>query len=115
DCLGDHAATAAPCSDIARHLVVLSAISCLFSFLFFFYCHRDPRDLHSFPTRRSSDLFLITGEATNIAARLQQAAEPWAILASDRSEEHTSEFQSPYDLVCRLLLEKKKRTVCPPD
>src|SRR5207248_6351630 len=26
----------------------------------------------------------------------------------DRSEEHTSELQSPYDLVCRLLLEKKK-------
>src|SRR5207248_9853804 len=28
---------------------------------------------------------------------------------SARSEEHTSELQSPYDLVCRLLLEKKKR------
>src|SRR5437867_4964087 len=26
-----------------------------------------------------------------------------------RSEEHTSELQSPYDLVCRLLLEKKKK------
>src|SRR5437867_6476996 len=26
----------------------------------------------------------------------------------DKSEEHTSELQSPYDLVCRLLLEKKK-------
>src|SRR5207248_2614882 len=26
-----------------------------------------------------------------------------------RSEEHTSELQSPYDLVCRLLLEKKNR------
>src|SRR5438094_7188130 len=29
-------------------------------------------------------------------------------LARKRSEEHTSELQSPYDLVCRLLLEKKK-------
>src|SRR5438094_4177080 len=29
-----------------------------------------------------------------------------------RSEEHTSELQSPYDLVCRLLLEKKKITRC---
>src|SRR5437867_8618108 len=29
-------------------------------------------------------------------------------LAAARSEEHTSELQSPYDLVCRLLLEKKK-------
>src|SRR5437867_1379127 len=28
-----------------------------------------------------------------------------------RSEEHTSELQSPYDLVCRLLLEKKKKNV----
>src|SRR5207248_3606695 len=27
----------------------------------------------------------------------------------NRSEEHTSELQSPYDLVCRLLLEKKKK------
>src|SRR5438094_8519660 len=29
--------------------------------------------------------------------------------AQTRSEEHTSELQSPYDLVCRLLLEKKKK------
>src|SRR5438094_3243012 len=29
--------------------------------------------------------------------------------AINRSEEHTSELQSPYDLVCRLLLEKKKK------
>src|SRR5690348_18011007 len=31
-------------------------------------------------------------------------------LASQRSEEHTSELQSPVHLVCRLLLEKKKQT-----
>src|SRR5437867_10138740 len=31
------------------------------------------------------------------------------IACSMRSEEHTSELQSPYDLVCRLLLEKKKK------
>src|SRR5207249_6214995 len=30
---------------------------------------------------------------------------------SGRSEEHTSELQSRFDLVCRLLLEKKKKTV----
>src|SRR5256885_8120832 len=29
---------------------------------------------------------------------------------ADRSEEHTSELQSPCNLVCRLLLEKKKQT-----
>src|SRR6266516_5197242 len=28
-----------------------------------------------------------------------------------RSEEHTSELQSPYDFVCRLLLEKKKNKI----
>src|SRR5207248_8987362 len=31
-----------------------------------------------------------------------------ALARGERSEEHTSELQSPYDLVCRLLLEKKK-------
>src|SRR5438876_4740807 len=30
---------------------------------------------------------------------------------SGRSEEHTSELQSPVHLVCRLLLEKKKKTI----
>src|SRR5438094_7311505 len=36
-----------------------------------------------------------------------------AIFADEiaRSEEHTSELQSPYDLVCRLLLEKKKKKI----
>src|SRR5207249_11641223 len=31
------------------------------------------------------------------------------IILDDRSEEHTSELQSRFDLVCRLLLEKKKK------
>src|SRR5256885_8691174 len=31
-----------------------------------------------------------------------------------RSEEHTSELQSPCNLVCRLLLEKKKKNISPP-
>src|SRR2546421_1804130 len=31
------------------------------------------------------------------------------VCSSDRSEEHTSELQSRSDLVCRLLLEKKKK------
>src|SRR2546426_4279871 len=33
---------------------------------------------------------------------------------ANRSEEHTSELQSPCNLVCRLLLEKKKRRRRPP-
>src|SRR2546423_14371859 len=36
----------------------------------------------------------------------------WTRRASDRSEEHTSELQSLAYLVCRLLLEKKKKNSC---
>src|SRR5690348_17496029 len=35
-----------------------------------------------------------------------------AVRRRTRSEEHTSELQSPVHLVCRLLLEKKKKTQC---
>src|SRR5207248_4316059 len=38
--------------------------------------------------------------------RVRAASHPKSV-ADQRSEEHTSELQSPYDLVCRLLLEKK--------
>src|SRR3712207_8930566 len=38
------------------------------------------------------------------------ASPGWAILVGRRSEEHTSELQSRQYLVCRLLLEKKKKT-----
>src|SRR5256885_11189976 len=38
------------------------------------------------------------------------AVQRWT---SARSEEHTSELQSPCNLVCRLLLEKKKRRLIP--
>src|SRR2546426_1232102 len=34
---------------------------------------------------------------------------------NERSEEHTSELQSPCNLVCRLLLEKKKKTITRPN
>src|SRR3989454_10534214 len=37
------------------------------------------------------------------------ASDPAAPALADRSEEHTSELQSPCNLVCRLLLEKKKK------
>src|SRR5438034_7150056 len=36
---------------------------------------------------------------------------PWNVAAIVRSEEHTSELQSHSELVCRLLLEKKKQSV----
>src|SRR5437763_11651270 len=58
---------------------------------------------HSFPTRRSSDLPSEKFGTHSISfSMLNRAA--WA-----RSEEHTSELQSPMYLVCRLLLEKKKK------
>src|SRR5438094_4086440 len=50
--------------------------------------------------------------AVLLVARVSIESTPWhrsAIPRVRRSEEHTSELQSPYDLVCRLLLEKKKK------
>src|SRR5260221_5839345 len=48
--------------------------------------------------------------AGGLAAALWELAQPGqtADLVARRSEEHTSELQSHSDLVCRLLLEKKK-------
>src|SRR2546426_7651227 len=44
-----------------------------------------------------------------IAARVRVTARRiWVCYSGARSEEHTSELQSPCNLVCRLLLEKKK-------
>src|SRR2546430_13516910 len=45
-----------------------------------------------------------------IAAAVGFAGTAWAQGAAARSEEHTSELQSQSNLVCRLLLEKKKKT-----
>src|SRR5690606_41745790 len=109
----------------------------LTSALLLFVWHDTTRALHSFPTRRSSDL-PANGPAAIIAARRYvkypeeshggfnnlewaQRIYDWmkynrTILSSgrvfehlDRSEEHTSELQSRENLVCRLLLEKKKK------
>src|SRR5437868_11094579 len=38
-------------------------------------------------------------------------SSPWCCCAGCRSEEHTSELQSRFELVCRLLLEKKKTQI----
>src|SRR5207249_11665363 len=87
-------------------------------YIFFFSCDADHRDLHSFPTRRSSDLGSEQDPAA-LLARVDLALEVYAgqelllhrLRGRDlhRSEEHTSELQSRFDLVCRLLLEKKKK------
>src|SRR5205814_10095375 len=93
--------------------------------------HCTPRALHSFPTRRSSDLsradrhvrravaaVRCRGEGS-LSRELAGAADHCrrthaargagdAGRGESRSEEHTSELQSLRHLVCRLLLEKKK-------
>src|SRR3989475_9395677 len=40
-----------------------------------------------------------------------QAGLSWRVILHKRSEEHTSELQSQSNLVCRLLLEKKKKKI----
>src|SRR5699024_12773334 len=84
------------------------------------------RDLHSFPTRRSSDLKCVPRVPNQPISSMPWPCKPWLKKTSTsprlspislpqmryktpmRSEEHTSELQSRFDLVCRLLLEKKK-------
>src|SRR5437870_10935366 len=80
-------------------------------FFFFYWCGLHPV-LHSFPTRRSSDLVLLLGGVDHAERRCSTARSSARHVASRssnaRSEEHTSELQSRGHLVCRLLLEKKK-------
>src|SRR5207249_10981670 len=101
---------------------------------FIFLCSPAHRALHSFPTRRSSDLWSSDAQKPSWKCgrrSLPPGGHPGTIgtcraeppedpdvgkeLTSrprgrERSEEHTSELQSRFDLVCRLLLEKKKKT-----
>src|SRR5699024_12805792 len=95
----------------SRFPPVSSASVCPLASPFFFASSADRRALHSFPTRRSSDLGdgdAVRPLAGGLLAHVSEAeAAPAAVLLG-RSEEHTSELQSRFDLVCRLLLEKKK-------
>src|SRR6266446_6155224 len=68
--------------------------------------------------RRRDPLFVTPGEIDGVergtrgAARIPEEHDHAAVRGEGRplvrSEEHTSELQSPCNLVCRLLLEKKK-------
>src|SRR2546430_5685884 len=78
---------------------------------------RPPRST-LFPTRRSSDLAVASRQPLRIARegiqRIGVEHQRHACTLDDRlherrSEEHTSELQSQSNLVCRLLLEKKKK------
>src|SRR5690606_42006581 len=80
------------------------------------YSFGGARALHSLPTRRSSDLVPRRHGGGRRARRARRDvgrghaadARPRGGLACRRSKEHTSELQSRENLVCRLLLEKKK-------
>src|SRR2546428_10873880 len=79
--------------------------------LFFFLMIRRPPRSTLFPY---TTLFRSSDESFNHRLVLQcftstlGAINTFRILGAPRSEEHTSELQSRSDLVCRLLLEKKK-------
>src|SRR5256885_12415053 len=94
-------------------------LSLLFlSFFFFLMIRRPPRStLFPYTTlfRSVQDqarlvgrrgLAVVGGEEAHLVEH-----RPAAVKDDIRSEEHTSELQSPCNLVCRLLLEKKKKTI----
>src|SRR2546422_5953292 len=89
-----------------------------YSFLFFFFLmiRRPPRStLFPYTTLFRSilrDLRLNTALGVMISDKETQMTAGMLIVAhaEERSEEHTSELQSRLHLVCRLLLEKKKKT-----
>src|SRR5574341_2077250 len=77
------------------------SLDCSSCFFFFLMIRRPPR----------STLFPYTTLFRSVLGCARAFARPSARPGSShrRSEEHTSELQSPTNLVCRLLLEKKKR------
>src|ERR1022692_4245111 len=82
-------------------IVLPFSLSC-FSFFFFFLMIRRPPRSTLFPY---TTLFRSTRDWAGILAH---PSGPRSAISA-RSEEHTSELQSPCNLVCRLLLEKKKK------
>src|SRR6266516_6575743 len=74
------------------------------SILFFFLMIRRPPRSTLFPYTTLFRSGPWSGASTSSAW-----PSPSSPSTGPRSEEHTSELQSPYDLVCSLLLEKKKK------
>src|SRR5688572_31661673 len=81
----------------------------LLSFFFFFNDTATTEIYTLSPTRRSSDLFQKDMPCTCSSTRWPTAGCTNCATRRSRSEEHTSELQSQSNLVCRLLLEKKKK------
>src|SRR5258708_15975507 len=77
---------------------------------FFLMIRRPPRStLFPYTTLFRSPSFYYLMMAGSCFQRAARAGKASGTLRNIRSEEHTSELQSPDHLVCRLLLEKKKR------
>src|SRR5476649_1646211 len=89
---------------MSARAVVSRAANARSSRPFFFLMIRRPPRSTLFPY---TTLFRSAHEMSDLWRHLPQVADELAII---RSEEHTSELQSHSDLVCRLLLEKKKQT-----
>src|SRR5207248_5631315 len=106
-----------------RFFTVLFFLSpALFFLLFFFYNAPPPTEIYTLSLHDALPILFSTtaavrdagasrprrGPSTSHSPR-SRGSRPAPYLTISRSEEHTSELQSPYDLVCRLLLEKKKK------
>src|SRR5207248_11252857 len=91
---------------LSNHIHTSLSISIICLFFFFLMIRRPPRStLFPYTTLFRSEDHAVAGERVPPRVQLGRAD----LRAHEvRSEEHTSELQSPYDLVCRLLLEKKK-------
>src|SRR2546430_9627637 len=79
------------------------------SFIYFFFFFNDTATTEIYTlslTRRSSDLSTL---GTVLIRSRSNSRSSRSRTISMRSEEHTSELQSQSNLVCRLLLEKKKK------
>src|SRR2546430_7687750 len=86
--------------------MILHSYVFLFLFFFFLMIRRPPRStLFPYTTlfRSSDDTVKASARAAGATGWIGKPFHP------DRSEEHTSELQSQSNLVCRLLLEKKKK------
>src|SRR6266478_4479256 len=81
----------------------------IFFFFFFFFFFNDTATTEIY-TLSLHDALPICGEADRLAVGGGARGQPADVfgVACHRSEEHTSELQSQSNLVCRLLLEKKK-------
>src|SRR2546430_16636163 len=88
----------------------------LFSF-FFFFNDTATTEIYTLSLHDALPISLISGlpqTLTNIQNVIAAWAREYPVLRNTelaRSEEHTSELQSQSNLVCRLLLEKKKKTI----